>query len=120
LCNATTTAPAEFLPLFERAAREVMAQFIIPTPKEGDVRHIQVTLRNFPNMTPIRQLVATDVAQLVCVQGIAVSAGKINIKATNLRVMCRNCKIPQTYPVNPGMGGVRLPRVCPTPYVPAR
>jgi DNA replication licensing factor MCM5 len=107
--------PASTLPVFELAAKDMIALSVAPRPELSDIPHIQVRLRNFERFTSIRALDARHVSRLVCVRGIVVSAGKVRIKATTLSIMCRNCKAVRHVSVNPGFGGARIPRLCDTP-----
>lgn len=106
--------PTEYMPVFSDAAQEVVQRLTVPRPKIEEMAHIQVKLNNFPRTTPIRNLNAKDVSSLVCVRGIVVSAGKARIKATKLKIMCRNCKLVKSIKCSAGFGVARLPRVCDT------
>lgn len=55
-----------------------------------EIRPIQIQLVNFGRHTQLRELQASDVAKLVSVRGIVVSAGRAQVKATSLTIMCRN------------------------------
>jgi len=117
LHQLVTNHPDEYLPIFESAAREVAVQ-ISATGHAGEVLdekiRIQVQFKNFPRITQIRQLAADHVGKLVTIRGIVVSASRPRIKATNLTIMCRNCKTTKTISCSAGFGGARFPRTCDT------
>jgi len=104
--------PSEYLPIFESAAKEVAQQVVGEDPNQVSGHEIQVQLRNYPRITPVRQLAADHVGTLVTIRGIVVSASRPRIKATNLTLMCRNCKSTRTLACGTGFGGARMPRTC--------
>jgi len=93
LHQLVTNHPDEYVPIFERAAREVAVQ-MTATGHAGEVVDekvtIQVQFKNFPRITQIRLLAADHVGKLVTIRGIVVSASRPRIKATNLTIMCRS------------------------------
>lgn len=110
--------PAEYMPLLENAARQVLQQLNVPRLPLADIPHIQVQLKNFPIYTSVRQLSSKNVGRLVCLRGIVVNAGRSRIKATTLNLMCRNCKITRRIQCSRGFGLIRMPRTCDTEYNP--
>lgn len=106
--------PTEYVPLFEEACKTVIQNLTVPRPKLDEMPDIQVQFKNFPLHTPIRQLLARDVNQMVCIQGIVIAASRASVKATELALMCRNCKFSKRIKCSAGFGGARLPRVCET------
>lgn len=110
-------SPAEYVPVFEEACQEVVAALTVPRPRESDMAQVQIQLKNFEIYTDIRKLGSSEVAQLICVRGIIVSAGKPRIKATRLSIMCRNCQNVKQIDCGAGFGGARMPRECDTQYV---
>jgi len=112
LLQLISRRPAEFLPVFETAAKEVVSMTILPRPRLEDMQSIQVQLSNYQRFSDIRHLEAKDVSTLVCIRGIIVTAARVRVKATVLSLMCRNCRNPRTVHCSPGFGGARIPRKC--------
>lgn len=113
LHSVLRSRPAEYLPYFELAAKQVLV-LIDPNLKDNDVPPFQVTLRSYPRITAIRRLAANHVSQLVAVRGIVISATKPRIKATNLTIVCRNCRTIRHVRSGQGFGTAQLPRTCDT------
>lgn len=111
LASILKTDPETTLPIFEQAAKEVVASTMVPKPQESEVENIQVRLHNI-DATNIRALSSKDVAKLVAVQGIVVSASRVNTRATTLALVCRNCKSQAVVRCGHGFGVPPIPRVC--------
>lgn len=111
LASLLKTSPGEYLPVFEAAAKEVVASTIVPKPKESEMERIHVQLKDIDS-TSIRNLNSSHVAKLVSVQGIVVSASRVNTRATKLALVCRNCKYQAMVKCGHGFGQPNIPRVC--------
>ncbi|GAB5364414.1 hypothetical protein AAMO2058_000968100 [Amorphochlora amoebiformis] len=111
LASLLKTRPGEYLPVFEAAAKEVVASTIIPKPREADMHHIHVQLRDIDSTT-IRDLNSSHVGKLVGVRGIVVSASRVNTRATELAIVCKNCKSQNWVKCGHGFGAPNIPRVC--------
>ncbi|KAF8067409.1 MCM5 [Scenedesmus sp. PABB004] len=110
--------PAEFLPLFERAAKEVLKEDhqLTSEGEEQEFDDVQVLLFSSQQFGPasMRHLASTRVSQLVQLSGIITSASKPKHKASYLTVQCKECRATQAVPCKPGLGGALLPRRCET------
>ncbi|KAJ2134244.1 minichromosome maintenance protein 5, partial [Coemansia sp. RSA 788] len=105
--------PAEYLPLFELAARNSARKIVAPGAQGLDeVPEIQVTLRSNTNVVNIRDLGSAQISKLVCVSGIVIGASSLTSKATSVILQCRNCRHTKAVPVGGGFSGVQIPRVC--------
>ncbi|ETO33366.1 hypothetical protein RFI_03741 [Reticulomyxa filosa] len=121
--------PLQVLPLFERAAQDVIAMSRSGSNDQGDgssgtskrredITRMQVQLVNLDRLaTSIRELDSGDISQLLKIPGIVIAATKPTCKATKLTVMCSNCRTSMTFHSNGGGGGggfgqVSLPRKC--------
>lgn len=111
-------SPARYLPRFEHASRQVVAALTIPRPDLELMPRIQIQFNNYSHYTRIRDLSARNVSELVAVRGIITSAGFVRIKATSVKIMCRNCRQEKTIYTGTGFGGAVLPKYCDTPVVP--
>ncbi|OWF42189.1 DNA replication licensing factor mcm5-like [Mizuhopecten yessoensis] len=116
LAEKLNKLPAEHLPLFEDAAKEVADEVTRPRPDgDEDVEDIQVMVNSSANPCSIRELKSEQMAKLVKIPGIVIAASGIKAKATKLSLQCRGCQnILNNIAVNPGMEGYALPRKCNT------
>lgn len=116
LADKLTKSPAEFLPLFEDAAREMADEVTKPRPLgEEEVQDIQITLKSDANAMSVRDLRSDQMAKLVKIPGIIISASAIRAKATNITIQCRSCRNTiSNIPLKPGLEGYAMPRKCPS------
>lgn len=116
LADKLTKNPAEFLPLFEDAAREMADEVTKPRPMgEEEVQDIQITLKSDANPMSVRELRSEQMAKLVKIPGIIISASAIRAKATNITIQCRSCRNTiSNIPLKPGLEGYAMPRKCPS------
>ncbi|WAR18215.1 MCM5-like protein [Mya arenaria] len=108
--------PAQHLPLFEDAAKEVADEITKPRP-DGDeeVQDIQVMLTSKENATNLRGLKSDQMSKLLKIPGIVIAASAIKSKATTLTLQCRSCRnVINNIAINPGLEGYSLPRKCNT------
>ncbi|KAK4479491.1 hypothetical protein RD792_015005 [Penstemon davidsonii] len=110
--------PADYLPLFETAAAEVLAglksrvagdsgEMEEPVPGE-----VQVLLMSEEDPLSIRSLGAQYISKMVKISGIVIAASRIKAKATYVTLLCKNCKNVKHVPCRPGLGGAIVPRTC--------
>jgi len=108
--------PAEYMPIFEEAAKEMADEVTRPRPVgDEEVQDIQVTLKSDANPMSLRDMKSEHVSKLVKIPGIIISASAIRVKATRITIQCRGCK--NTIPniaLKPGLEGYAMPRNCPT------
>lgn len=116
LADKLTKSPAEFLPLFEDAAKEMADEVTKPRPLgEEEVQDIQITLKSEANPMSVRELRSEQMAKLVKIPGIIISASAIRAKATNITIQCRSCRNTiSNIPLKPGLEGYAMPRKCPS------
>lgn len=116
LADKLSKSPAEFLPLFEDAAREMADEVTKPRPLgEEEVQDIQITLKSDANPMSVRDLRSDQMAKLVKIPGIIISASAIRAKATNITIQCRSCRNTiSNIPLKPGLEGYAMPRKCPS------
>ena len=112
LANLLSSKPAESIPMFEKALKDLLLEFSIQYKKLEEVPEIQFILTNNSNPRNLRELNSGDVNQLVVVSGIITSSTKPSIKASKLALQCRNCGNIKTIKVVSGFGGVSIPRTC--------
>ncbi|WIA33295.1 hypothetical protein OEZ86_006435 [Tetradesmus obliquus] len=110
--------PAEYLPLFERAAKEVLQEDhqLTAEGEEQAFEDVQLLLFSSQPFGPqgMRSITSGRVSQLVQISGIVTSCSKQKHKASYLTVQCKECRATQVVPCKPGLGGALLPRRCET------
>ena len=108
--------PAEYVPLFEQAAKEIADEITRPRPENEEiVEDIQVMFKSAACSVSVRSLKATMISKLVKVPGIAVSASAVRSKAVKMSLQCRSCRSTiHSIEVRPGLEGYTLPRKCAT------
>ncbi|KAL0283341.1 UNVERIFIED_CONTAM: DNA replication licensing factor MCM5 [Sesamum angustifolium] len=111
--------PADYLPLFETAAAEVLAglrsrvagetgEMEEPVPGE-----VQVLLRvHFTEMLLSAKRHAGTIYFKKKISGIVIAASRTKAKATYVTLLCKNCKNVKLVPCRPGLGGAVVPRSC--------
>lgn len=110
--------PADYLPLFESAAAEVLVSLKSKVAgdagemEEPSTGEVQVLLSSKENPTSMRALGAQFISKLIKVSGIVIAASRTKAKATYVSLMCKNCKSVKTVPCRPGLGGAIMPRSC--------
>ncbi|KAL3656033.1 minichromosome maintenance protein 5 [Castilleja foliolosa] len=118
--NPPSVSPPEpCLPLFETAAAQVLVglksrvagetgEMEEPVPGE-----VQILLKSEQDSASIRSLrLAQYISKLVKVSGIVIAASRTKAKATNVTLLCKNCKNVKLVPCRPGLGGAMVPRSC--------
>lgn len=112
------SAPADYLPLFETAAAEVLASLKSKVAGEtGEMEEpvtgeVQILLTSKEDTISMRSLGAQVISRLVKVAGITIAASRVKAKATYVTLLCKNCKNVKTVPCRPGLGGAIVPRSC--------
>uniref|UniRef100_A0A0D9VM69 DNA replication licensing factor MCM5 n=1 Tax=Leersia perrieri TaxID=77586 RepID=A0A0D9VM69_9ORYZ len=118
LADKIRKSPADYLPLFETAAAEVLASLRskvagetgeMEEPVTGDV---QIFLSSKENCLSMRSIGADYMSKLVKIAGITIAASRVKAKATHVTLLCKNCRSVKTVPCRPGLGGAIVPRSC--------
>ncbi|XP_058114149.1 DNA replication licensing factor MCM5 [Magnolia sinica] len=110
--------PADYLPLFETAAAEVLASLRSKVAGEtGEMEEpvtgeVQIFISSKENSVSMRSLGAEFISKLVKISGITIAASRTKAKATYVTLLCKNCKNVKTVPCRPGLGGAIVPRSC--------
>lgn len=119
LHEALRTNPAEYLPLLELAASEVVTalRFARAEDHEGDepqpAKHdVQILLSSTQIPKNMRNLTSQDISQLVVIPGIVIAASRAKSKATQIALQCKTCKNIKIIACKPGFGGAMMPRTC--------
>ncbi|XP_031483441.1 DNA replication licensing factor MCM5 [Nymphaea colorata] len=110
--------PADYLPLFETAAGEVLAGLRSKVAgetgemEEPNIGDVQILLSSKEDSLSMRSLGAEYISKLVKISGISIAASKTKAKATYVTLLCKNCKNVRTVPCRAGLGGAIVPRSC--------
>ncbi|CAA3005115.1 DNA replication licensing factor MCM5 [Olea europaea subsp. europaea] len=110
--------PADYLPLFETAAAEVLSSLRSRVSgesgemEEPETGEVQILLRSDQDPASIRSLGAQCISKLVKISGIVIAASRTKAKATYVTLLCKNCKNIKVVPCRPGLGGAIVPRSC--------
>ncbi|KAK2646724.1 hypothetical protein Ddye_021919 [Dipteronia dyeriana] len=107
------SSPADYLPLFEVAAAEVLASLKMKVDmEEPKVGQVQILLASKEDSLSMRSLGAQFISKLVKISGITIAASRVKAKATTVHLSCKNCKSTRDEPCRPGLGGAIIPRSC--------
>ncbi|KAI8977175.1 MCM2/3/5 family-domain-containing protein [Mycotypha africana] len=115
LADELMNKPAEFLPLFEIAAKGAVKRILHVNPTEildSDVPDCQIILKSDANVTQIRDLNSDYIGKLVRIPGIVIGASTLSCRATQVTAMCKDCRSLKVIPVKGGFAGITLPRKC--------
>ena len=121
LAHKLLTSPTQFVPLCERALQELYAELIHAGTEEEKVPSIQLQLScdadlegSSDKMRPkkIRELVASEVEQLVVVQGIVISVKRSRHKARKVVIKCSSCENQKDLTVPAGFCAAHVPGAC--------
>eukprot|EP00250_Pteridium_aquilinum_P014180 c21827_g1_i1 orf=296-2479(+) len=110
--------PADYMPLFESAAAEVLVGLKSKVAgdsgemEEPSTGEVQVLLSSKENASSMRALGAHSISKLIKVSGIVIASSRTRAKATYVSLMCKNCKSVKAVPCRPGLGGAIMPRSC--------
>ncbi|GAA0157607.1 DNA metabolism protein [Lithospermum erythrorhizon] len=110
--------PADYLPLFETAAAEVLGSLKSRVTgetgelEEPEIGEVQILLKSEQDPLSIRTLGAQYISKLVKISGIVIAASRTKAKATYVTLLCKNCKNVRVVPCRPGLGGAIVPRSC--------
>ncbi|ANB12391.1 MCM DNA helicase complex subunit MCM5 [Sugiyamaella lignohabitans] len=127
-----TDEPGEMLPIFENAAREIAKRIVYPSEvaesensadenRQNSLASIpmcQIILTSSSSPISIRDLSAKYISKLVRIPGIVIGASTLSSKATQLQLICRNCRHVYRMDVGGGFSGLQLPRNCLGPAPP--
>ncbi|KAH9654542.1 DNA replication licensing factor MCM5 [Citrus sinensis] len=107
------SSPADFLPLFETAAAEVLASLKMKVDnEEPKTEEVQILLTSKEDSMSMRSIGAQFISKLVKISGITIAASRVKAKATYVHLSCKNCKSTLDVPCRPGLGGAIVPRSC--------
>jgi len=132
LAHLLVDNPAEYLPLFEAAAKQESERIISRSNADemdddaggilssSAAPDVQVMLfkSGAASSSGAKSLSMRDikpeqyVSRLVIVPGIVTSASRPKHKAVKVTLQCRTCKDTKTVMCKPGMGGAMIPRDC--------
>jgi len=121
LAHVLWQKPTEFVPLCERALRELYSELIPSETDPKNAPHIQLQFKadidlegTFGTRKPtmIRELTSDRIEELVVVQGIVVSAKRARHKSRKIALRCSNCENVKEITINSGFNSAHIPGQC--------
>ena len=120
--------PLEKLKIMEGALKELIIEKRHEFPPYDDKYSWQIIMISDDSPKTLRQITSTEVQKLFVIQGIIISSTKPYIKATKLKLKCKDCDSIRFVDVGPGqspwvpsicLGGIRNNKRCSQdPFVP--
>lgn len=109
-----TDDPAEMIPLFENAITDIGKRIAYLSNEEvpTDFPNCQLILFSNASKTSIRDLDSEHISKIVRVSGIIISSSVLSSRATQVQLLCRNCKHTMRLKVSSGFGLLNLPNRC--------
>lgn len=121
LAHVLWQKPTEFVPLCEKALRELYSELIPSETDPKNAPHIQLRFKadidlegTFGTRKPtmIRELTSDRIEELVVVQGIVVSAKRARHKSRKVSLRCSNCENVKEITINSGFNSAHIPGQC--------
>ena len=107
-------APLEMVPLFENAISDIAKRIAFLSNEEIPVDFPACQLVLYLKLSPvsIRHLDLDHILKIVRVSGIIILASVLSSRATQVLLLCRNCKHTMKMKVPAGFGPLSLPQKC--------
>eukprot|EP00793_Prasinoderma_coloniale_P002626 PRCOL_00002108-RA len=120
LAGMLRNEPAEYLPLFEVSAADLIAMLQVRVADGEDesalidveVTNVQVLLSSNEEPKKLRELTAENISKQILFSGIVTAASRPKSKATLICLRCRTCGHLTSIQCKPGIGGAIKPRRC--------
>ena len=115
-----TDDPAEMIPLFEQAITEIAKRIAYISSDEAPSSFpiCQLILLSNDHRISIRDLDAEHISKIVKISGIIISASTLHSKATEVTLMCRNCRHTMKMKIQSSFGVPQIPNKCQAPPQP--
>lgn len=106
--------PTEMIPLFESAITQIAKRIAYLSNEEvpEDFANCQLILYSKAMKTSIRDLDSEHISKIVRISGIIISASVLSSRATQVQLLCRNCRHTMKLKVSNGFGLLQLPNKC--------
>lgn len=106
--------PGEMIPLFENAITDIAKRIAYLSTEDvpRDFPICQLILYLNASKISIRNLDSEHISKIVRVSGIIISASILSLRATQVQLVCRNCKHTMKMKVASGFGSLNLPSKC--------
>jgi len=101
--------PTDLLPILEEATGEAYRSMVADPNSDFS---FQLTFISREKPKTIREVHADLVGKLVVIPGLIVSCSRPVLKAVVLKAQCKGCQAVLSIPIESGLSGCRLPRVC--------
>lgn len=112
--------PKEIIPLFERAITEIAKRNIYLTNEEAPAMfpQCQLILLSNDSKISIRDIESDHVSKIIKLSGIIINTSMLNSRASELTLMCRNCRHEMKIKSNVNLGLPQYPKKCLAPPLP--
>ncbi|KAI5966403.1 MCM5 [Candida pseudojiufengensis] len=112
-----TDDPSEMIPLFENAITDIAKRIAYLSKDEvpNNFPTCQLILYSQANKVSIRNLDSEHIAKIVRISGIIISASVLSSRATQVQLICRQCKHTMQMKIKNGFGSIQLPK-CQSPH----
>ena len=110
LYDRLIASPLEMISVLEEAVRSYVLEKSQEFSNYDQRIPWQVCIKSDENPKPLRDIQSSSVARMFVVSGIIISCTKPYIKASELKVKCKNCQLVKTIKLAPGQ----------MPYVPSQ
>lgn len=106
--------PAEMIPLFENAILQIAKRIAYLSNEDvpEDFVTCQLILFSDARKTLIRDLDSDHILRIVRISGIIILASVLTSRATQVQLLCRNCRHTMKLKVANGFGSMNLPNRC--------
>lgn len=106
--------PGDMVPLFENAITDIAKRIAYLSTEDvpRDFPLCQLILYSNSSKISIRNLDSEHISKIVRVSGIIISASVLSSRATQVQLVCRNCKHTMRIKVASGFGSLNLPSKC--------
>ncbi|XXZ99666.1 minichromosome maintenance protein 5 [Meyerozyma guilliermondii] len=106
--------PTEMIPLFEAAITEIAKRIAYLSNEEVPTNFpiCQLILYSNAGNVSIRHLDSDHISRIVRVSGIIISSSVLSSRATQVQLLCRNCKHTMRIKVASGFGQISMPNRC--------
>ncbi|KAI3406308.2 MCM5 [Candida oxycetoniae] len=112
-----TDDPVEMIPLFESAIADIAKRIAYLSKDEipANFQTCQLILYSQANKVSIRDLDSKHIAKIVRIKGVVISASMLSSRATQVQLICRQCKHTMQLKIRSGFGQIQLPN-CQSPH----
>ncbi|KYR00513.1 MCM family protein [Tieghemostelium lacteum] len=109
LSNLLLNKPNEIIPIFEDSIKDSIKLMNFDL---GSIDDIQLLFRSSLEPSAIRDMKSINIAKLVKIQGIVISASRTQPKPQKMILRCKNCEHQLIISIKPGINQSMVPQQC--------